>query len=192
MPLRDEIRKNWPLALVAVGAFTTLLALEAITEEGGFNALELLLEALELCLTIAAAVGVALLVGRMQAQHEEKIALIRDLDAARAEGASWRLQAQSHLAGLGQAIQTQLQAWKLTDAECEVALLMLKGFSHKEIAALRGTSEATVRQQARSTYEKSGLKGRAPFCAFFLEDILPADTTRAFAEERSSASRLNV
>jgi hypothetical protein len=30
-----------------------------------------------------------------------------------------------------------------------------------------------VRQQARSIYEKSGLNGRAAFCAFFLEDLLP-------------------
>ena len=185
MQISNEIRKNWPLALTAMGGFTALLALEVVTE-GGLTPLEFLLEALELILTIAAAAGVALLIGRIQTQHEERMALMRDLETARAEGASWREQARLHLAGLGAAIESQLRSWKLTEAECEVALLMLKGFSHKEIASLRGTSEATVRQQARSAYEKSGLRGRAPFCAFFLEDILPGDAAGAFAlnEER--------
>ena len=51
---------------------------------------------------------------------------------------------------------------------------MLKGFSHREIAALRGTTEATVRHQARATYQKSGLPSRTVFCAYFLEDLLPS------------------
>ena len=109
----------------------------------------------------------------MQAQHEEKLALLRDLDAARAEGEGFRTQVQAHLDGLGVAIDKQFRVWSLTDAEREVALLMLKGFGHKEIAAFRGTSEATVRQQARGVYQKSGLNGRPAFCAFFLEDLLP-------------------
>jgi DNA-binding CsgD family transcriptional regulator len=184
MQISDQVRNNWPLALVAAGGFATLLALEAVTE-GGLTPLEFLLEALELSLVIATAAGVALLIGRIKTQHEEKMALMRDLEAARVEGASWREQARSHLAGLGAAIESQLHSWKLTEAECEVALLMLKGFSHKEIASLRGTSEATVRQQARSAYEKSGLKGRAPFCAFFLEDILPSDATGTVASHQA-------
>lgn len=49
---------------------------------------------------------------------------------------------------------------------------MLKGFSHKEIAALRGTTETTARQQATSAYQKPGPGGRAAFCAYFLEDLL--------------------
>jgi DNA-binding NarL/FixJ family response regulator len=51
---------------------------------------------------------------------------------------------------------------------------LLRGLSHKEIAALRGTSEAAVRQQAHIAYDKAGLKGRAAFCAYFLEDLLPS------------------
>jgi DNA-binding CsgD family transcriptional regulator len=168
----DERRMRWLLAAVGVGAFALLLGLEVATERE-VTALELLLEVLELLLTLAAAAGVTLLVGRMQRQHEERMTLLRDLEAARREGESWRREVQSHVEGLGVAIEKQLRAWSVTTAEREVALLMLKGFSHKEIAALRGTSEATVRQQARSTYEKSGLNGRAAFCAFFLEDLLP-------------------
>ena len=50
----------------------------------------------------------------------------------------------------------------MTDAEREVRLLMLKGFSHKEIAALRDTTEATVRQQARAIYQKARVCPAAP------------------------------
>ncbi len=161
------------LALIAGGAVATLLALEIATEEGGVSPLELTLEVLELGLTIAAAGALTLLFARMQAQHEERISLIRALDAARTKGEGWRKQVQAHLEGLGAAIERQFEEWCLTDAEKEVALLMLKGFSHREIGRLRSTSEATVRQQARSAYQKSGMNGRAAFCAFFLEDLLP-------------------
>lgn len=168
----DDTRTRWWLAAVGFGAFALLLGLEVATEKH-ITPLELLLEVLELLLTLAAAAGVTLLVGRMQRQHEERMTLLRDLDAARADGESWRREVQAHVDGLGVAIEKQLRAWGLTNAEREVALLMLKGFSHKEIGALRDTSEATVRQQATSTYEKSGLNGRAAFCAYFLEDLLP-------------------
>jgi DNA-binding CsgD family transcriptional regulator len=160
------------LAAVGAGAFALLLGLEVATEKN-VTALELLLEVLELLLTLSAAAGVTLLVGRLQRHHEERVALLRDLEAARADGEGWRREVQAHLDGLGAAIEKQLRAWRLTPAEGEVALLMLKGLSHKEIGTLRRTSEATVRQQARSIYEKSGLDGRASFCAFFLEDLLP-------------------
>jgi DNA-binding NarL/FixJ family response regulator len=53
-----------------------------------------------------------------------------------------------------------------------VALLLLKGLSHKEVAGLREVSETTVRQQARAIYRKAGLSGRHDLAAFFLEDLL--------------------
>jgi DNA-binding CsgD family transcriptional regulator len=169
----DERSRRGRLVLLGAGAVATLLGLEIVTEEGGVSALELLLESLELGLTIAAACAFALLAGRMQAQHEEKLTLLRDLAAARSEGEGFRARVQSHLAGLGAAIDKQFELWSLTEAEREVGLLMLKGFDHKEIAAFRGTSDATVRQQARGIYQKSGLQGLPAFCAFFLEDLLP-------------------
>ncbi len=177
MSNRDR-RLQWILGAIGVGAFAGLLTLEAITEPGGMSLPKLLLEATETALVIAAAVGISLLLGRMRAQHEEKLALMQDLRVARAEGAGLRRQVQMHVNGLGAAIERQFRDWNLTEAEREIGLLMLKGLSHREIAALRGTSEATIRQQATSTYNKSGLGGRAAFCAFFLEDLLaPTEAT---------------
>lgn len=62
--------------------------------------------------------------------------------------------------------------WNFTDAEREVALLLLKGLSTKEVAAVRATSERTIRAQAAALYAKAGLTGRAALSAFFLEDLL--------------------
>jgi DNA-binding CsgD family transcriptional regulator len=70
------------------------------------------------------------------------------------------------------AIDRQFQRWKLTPAEAEVGMLLLKGLSHKEAAKVRSTAERTVRQQARSLYRKAGLTGRSELAAFFLEDLL--------------------
>jgi DNA-binding NarL/FixJ family response regulator len=74
--------------------------------------------------------------------------------------------------GLGEAIEAQFSRWNLTEAEREVALLLLKGLSLKEIAAVRASTERTVRAQAHSLYSKAELTGRAALSAFFLEDLL--------------------
>jgi DNA-binding CsgD family transcriptional regulator len=76
------------------------------------------------------------------------------------------------LEGLGAEIDRQFQAWGLTAAEREVGLLLVKGYSHKEIAALTGRGERTARQHAGTVYRKAGLAGRAELAAFFLEDLL--------------------
>lgn len=160
------------LAALAFGCFMLLLGLEIQTETDEITLSDILVDALGILLNIGAAVGVGLLAFRLQAQHDEKIALIRSLDVARAEGEDWRRRASSHLAGLRADLDAQLEAWGLTFAERDVALLILKGLSHKEVAALRGTPEATVRQQSQAIYRKADLPGKTAFCAYFLEDLL--------------------
>jgi len=97
----------------------------------------------------------------------------RRLEATRADAERWRRDAGELLRGLGAAIDDQFGRWQLTTAEREVALLLLKGLSHKEIASARGVGEPTVRQQAQAVYRKAGLAGRSELAAFFLEDLLP-------------------
>lgn len=80
--------------------------------------------------------------------------------------------ARVFMEGLSKAIDLQLSAWGLSEGERTTALLMLKGMSHKEIAAATKRSESTVRQHAVEIYRKSGLSGRAELSAFFLEDLL--------------------
>jgi DNA-binding NarL/FixJ family response regulator len=168
----SEWRPRW--ALLGLGAFVALIALEALTEDEPVGIADFLVDTLATALIVASATGVALLAGSFQREREQKRRLVHDLEVARAEGRAWRESAQSYLSGLGEEIEKQFEKWRFTPAECEVGLLVLKGFSHREVAALRGTTEATVRHQAQAIYQKSALPGRSAFCAYFLEDLLPA------------------
>ena len=94
------------------------------------------------------------------------------LAARGAERDAWRTRAEKLLRGLGEEIDRQLREWELTPAERETALLLLKGYGHKEIATFQEKSERTVRQHAVAVYRKSALSGRAELSAFFLEDLL--------------------
>jgi len=69
-------------------------------------------------------------------------------------------------------IQWQFNEWALSPSEKEVALLMLKGLSIKEISQARSTQEKTVRKQASAIYDKSNLGGRHELSAWFFEDLL--------------------
>lgn len=62
--------------------------------------------------------------------------------------------------------------WDLSEAEREVAWFMLRGLPFKQIAAVRRTSERTVRQQAQSIYRKAGLEGRSDLAGRVLERFL--------------------
>ena len=84
----------------------------------------------------------------------------------------WREQSRKYVEGLSQAIDQQLTLWSLSTAEKEVAFLLLKGLSLKEIAEVRNTTEKTARAQSTAIYSKSGLSGRSELAAFFLEDLL--------------------
>lgn len=88
------------------------------------------------------------------------------------EAEEWKAEAQKYIEGLSKSIDVQLSKWNLSSAEKEVALLLLKGLSLKEIADVRSTTEKTARVQAISIYAKSGLTGRSELAAFFLEDLL--------------------
>lgn len=123
--------------------------------------------------------GAAWMIARLRTLAEEARSLGADLvasrealDASRAEAERWRTEAGDLIAGLGSAIDAQFARWGLSAAEQDVALLLLKGLSHKEIGEIRGTGEATARQQARAIYRKAGLQGRHDLAAFFLEDLL--------------------
>lgn len=88
------------------------------------------------------------------------------------ESRKWQNTAKMYIDGLSEAIDVQLTSWKLTSSEKEIAFLLLKGLSLKEIAEIRNTAERTARTQSISIYSKTGLRGRSALAAFFLEDLL--------------------
>ncbi|NOQ76292.1 MAG: LuxR family transcriptional regulator [Methylococcaceae bacterium] len=69
-------------------------------------------------------------------------------------------------------IHQQFDDWQLSQSQQQIALLLLKGLSFNEIAAIRETKEKTVRQQASEIYKKANVAGRHAFSAWFFEDFL--------------------
>ncbi len=84
----------------------------------------------------------------------------------------WQNQNKTLIDGLSNKIHEQFKLWGLTQAEMDVALMIIKGFSLEEISSMRGTSERTIRDQAASVYHKAKLKNRIELSAYFLEDLL--------------------
>jgi DNA-binding CsgD family transcriptional regulator len=124
-------------------------------------------------LMIAGALVMAttLWLGWWRAEHASQ-QLRESLARRTVERDMWQRNARQALAGFGQAIDEQFQAWELTPTEREVALLLLKGHSYKAIAKLTGRSAATIRQHAAAVYQKGGLSGRAQLAAHFLDDLV--------------------
>ncbi len=168
--LLDPRTRWWAIVAVVVG-IALFVGIE-LFEEPGATPLETFLEVLKVAPVVVTSVGVALLFRVTHQQRDEHLQVIRDLEVARLQGQRWRTESRTLLNGLGEAIDAQFARWNLTDAEREVALLLLKGLSTKEIAAVRASSERTVREHARAIYSKAGLTGRAALSAFFLEDLL--------------------
>lgn len=168
------------LAVALFAAIAVLIGVDlAADSQTGVARGHLGLEGLVMAL---AAVGVIALWREFLTAEGLAARLSVDLDAARAQAIRYRDDARDALRGLGEAIDTQFERWQLTSAEREVGLLMLKGLSHREVAGIRETSEATVRQQALMVYRKSGLANRSELSAFFLEDLL---LPRAALEQES-------
>jgi DNA-binding CsgD family transcriptional regulator len=169
---------RWQAGALAIAATALLLVLEVV-DEREIDLLGLGLELVEIALIVATSVTAMMLVTRVDDQEEAQRQMMREIELARREGTEWRARVQEMMRGLGAAIDQQFEGWHLTPAEKDVALLLLKGLSHKEVAALRGRAERTVRQQALAVYRKSKLSGRASLSAYFLEDLLlpSLDTT---------------
>jgi DNA-binding CsgD family transcriptional regulator len=62
--------------------------------------------------------------------------------------------------------------WKLTPSEQEVAMLLVKGFSIAEIAAIRGGAEGTVKAHLNSIYKKSGTGSRGEVLSLLIDPLM--------------------
>jgi DNA-binding CsgD family transcriptional regulator len=113
-------------------------------------------------LEIAAALGLLLGLGlsaqvllRLLREHRDAQEKLR-----RASGAFMALLAE------------RFRDWNLTAAERDVAMFAIKGLSSAEIAALRATSEGTVKAQSNAIYRKAGVNGRGQLLSLVIEDLM--------------------
>jgi DNA-binding CsgD family transcriptional regulator len=169
---------NQRLIKVALGLYCVifaLIALDIISDYGdGIEWSHLIAEVVVLLIAV---IGIGLFWRQYYQSTQLTLrALQTNLTAAHEEVQRWRNESHEFIAGLGVEIQKQFKRWELSNAEAEVGLLLLKGFSHQEIANIRNSSERTVREQARAVYRKSNTTGRSALSAFFLEDLLLPST----------------
>jgi DNA-binding CsgD family transcriptional regulator len=162
-------------ALIAIfGVIAVLVIIDIIADVGEGAAFGHVI--VEAGIGLAALLGVIALtwrvVGEARRARITADTLSGDLESTRLAAAEWRNEAQGLIQGLGAQIDAQFSKWQLTSAEKEVALLLLKGFSHRDVARLRSVTEATARQQARSIYTKARVTGRHDLAGFFLEDLM--------------------
>lgn len=165
--MSNDISDRWPVAAAAMALFLVIALLigwDLVNDYmDGADWSHLGIEFLVLLL---ATVGIGYLWLQLSRTR-------RGLGEALADAEQWRNENRELMQGLGAAIQRQFDRWNASKAETEVGLLLLKGLSHKEIAAVRQTSERTAREQARALYRKAALSGRSALSSFFLEDLLP-------------------
>lgn len=140
--------------------------------------------AYEVALILAAAVTASWLWSGWRRAEREGRALRHTLAERQAERDAWRADAERALADFAQAVDRQFSAWRLTPAEREVALDLLRGKSHKEIGSETGRSERTARQHAAAVYRKAGVDGRSGLAGFFLDSLkLPGPRELERAEQ---------
>tara|TARA_R110000851_G_scaffold249074_1_gene401609 strand:+ start:457 stop:1005 length:549 start_codon:yes stop_codon:yes gene_type:complete len=164
------------LIIVGTFVFFVLTGIELVTTKEPLSLVDITMELLENSLLAGAMVVMAAIASETRILRRQHRLLIDKVTEVAADSEKWRQAAQDVVADLNRAIDSQFSEWSLSEAERGVALLMLKGFSHKEIARLRSSTSATVRQQASAIYEKSSLPNRSEFVAFFLDAMLaPAD-----------------
>ncbi len=172
----NEILFESRFRLFLLGAFIfigILAAVDIIADiREGTDLIHIIVESIVFVIAIISALAISL---RLLAEAKQSRQLVNEitleLQKNREEASEWREETQALLQGLGLSINKQFERWGLTPSEKEIALFLLKGLSHKEIACLRQVSEATARQQARSIYKKAGLNGRHDLAAFFLEEL---------------------
>ncbi len=79
-------------------------------------------------------------------------------------------------------MEERFTKWGLTPAERDVAHFAVKGLSTQEIAALRATSEGTVKAQTNAIYRKAGVNGRSQLLSLFIEDLMTEPTPKSDVE----------
>lgn len=130
----------------------------------------------ESLIVLMAGLTVTYLVIEMRSRARQLERLRKTLSRADQQIADITQEMRSARRQYSELIHQQFEEWQLTISEQQVAMLLLKGLSFKEIAAVRDTREKTVRQQASSIYAKSGVDGRHAFAAWFLEDFLAPES----------------
>jgi DNA-binding NarL/FixJ family response regulator len=172
----NERRATVLAALILVQAGCALYFIGDVIED--FRKDELVYDPhliLESVAAVALTAGVAFLMIELRSLLSQMSHMQTGLDIARGN--------------LAEVIEAFFDDWKLTGAERDVAIMILKGLDNDTIARLRKTASGTVRAQATSVYSKSATSGRAQFISLFMEELMAGEIGRDNQVDRSSSGK---
>ena len=112
----------------------------------------------EVVAVVALVVGAVLALREMRKLVQRNARVERELDAA--------------CGAFQSVIDAHFEAWSLSKAERDVALLSIKGMSNAEIARMRDTREGTIKAQSAAIYRKAGVNSRADLISALIEDLI--------------------
>ena len=171
---------NWSLSMLYIKEFLAMLVLAVIVignlgdviydYREGASVTHILMELSIALVSFALITALTIGIWRQSRSNTRLKAELANLTEVNAQTLPPALATARHELGL--VLKEQFEVWKLTQTEREVAMLLLKGLSFKEIASVRDTMEKTVRQQASMIYKKANVSGRHAFSAWFIEDLL--------------------
>lgn len=78
-------------------------------------------------------------------------------------------------------IAAKFDEWKLSQAERDVTLLILKGMPVASIAAARGTAPGTVKAQSTAIFRKIGVASKSELLSLFMDEFLDSGSSEAAA-----------
>lgn len=107
---------------------------------------------------VALVVGAVLALREMRKLVQRNARVERELDAA--------------CGAFQNVIDAHFEAWGLSKAERDVALLSIKGMSNAEIARMRDTREGAIKAQSAAIYRKAGVNSRADLISALIEDLI--------------------
>lgn len=167
----SDLTRNESIALsavlMAIAAMTLVDVITDVAAGGSWSHVAVEVAVIVVILGVLVWLWVAK-IARLKSQIQISEQRLQELQQ---EAARWQAQVATIKPSLSDAIDKQFDAWQLTNAEREIARLILKGLANKEIAGLRSSSEQTIKQQTNAIYRKSGLASRGQLAAFFLEDL---------------------
>ncbi|MDX8346914.1 LuxR C-terminal-related transcriptional regulator [Cognatiyoonia sp. IB215446] len=80
-------------------------------------------------------------------------------------------QLKASAAAFQSTVSSYAKKWRLSDAEKDVLMLILKGCTQGQIAEMRKTAEGTVKAQAARIYQKSGFNNKNELLSTLVEDL---------------------
>lgn len=69
-------------------------------------------------------------------------------------------------------ISAQFREWRLSPAESDIAMFLVKGLGTQEIAEMRGSAEGTVKAHFNAIFRKAGVHSRAELLSVLIDRLL--------------------